>query len=193
MRYRSDQGFKLSSVLIIVIINVAVFILFMINSNLVVNLFGLQRASLLHQPWTIITNMFVHGGFSHIIFNMLTMYWFGTALVNMVGNKNFLLVYFCGGLLGNILFLLLAPSYAIAIGASGAVYALGGALVVMRPKVKVFIFPIPIPIPLWVAVLIGFVLSFVPGTAWQAHLGGLIFGAGAGYVFRRQERRYIWR
>ena len=77
----------------------------------------------------------------------------------------------------------------IAVGASGAVFAVGGALAVMRPKLKVFIFPIPLPLNLWIAVIGGLViLSFLPYVAWQAHLGGLIVGLIAGYIFRRKER-----
>ncbi|MBL7126836.1 MAG: rhomboid family intramembrane serine protease [Dehalococcoidales bacterium] len=143
------------------------------------------------QPWTIVTSMFLHTRFWHIFANMITLYFFGTAFNRLVGDRRFLLVYFSGGIIGNILMLLLAgfAPYYVALGASGAVFALAGGLVVMRPKLPVIIFPIPIPVPLWVAVLGGFViLSFLPSVAWQAHLGGLIVGLIAGYIFRRKER-----
>ena len=69
--------------------------------------------------------------------------------------------------------------------------ALGGVLAVMRPKLPVFVFPVPVPIPLWVAVIGGFlVISLFPHVAWQAHLGGLVFGLIAGYFFSRKERRF---
>ena len=90
------------------------------------------------------------------------------------------------------MFILLAPPYSIAIGASGAIFALGGVLTVMRPKLRVFVFPIPVPLPLWLAVIGGFlILSFFPGIAWQAHLGGLVFGLIAGYFFRKRERLFF--
>jgi len=93
--------------------------------------------------------------------------------------------------LGNALYLLLGPSFSIAIGASGAVFALGGVLAVMRPRLRVFVFPIPAPVPLWAAVIGGFlILSFFPDVAWQAHLGGLAFGLIIGYFFRRRERAF---
>ena len=103
----------------------------------------------------------------------------------------FLIVYFGGGILGNIAFILLAPSFYIAIGASGAIFALGGVLAVMRPKLTVFVFPIPVPIPLWVAIIGGFlILTFFPGVAWQAHLGGLVFGLIAGYFLKKRQRYF---
>ena len=109
----------------------------------------------------------------------------------MVGTKNFLITYFCGGILGNILYILLGEPYSVAIGASGAVYALAGALVVMMPNLRVLLYFI-VPMPLWVVILVFFVLwSFIPGVAWQAHLGGLVFGLIMGFFFRRRLRYYF--
>jgi len=123
---------------------------------------------------------------------MLTLYFFGTYLYRLIGQGKFLFVYFGGGILGSILFILLAPPFSIAVGASGAVFALAGALVVMRPKLPVLIFPIPVPIPLWLAVIGGFlILSFLPYIAWQAHLGGLVLGLIAGSFFRKRERYFF--
>jgi len=152
--------------------------------------FGLLPKEFLNQPWTIVTSMFIHGGWGHIIANTLTLYFFGSAVFRLVGQGRFLAVYFGGGILGGILYLLLSlPDAPPAVGASGAIFALGGVLTMMRPKLRVFIFPIPVPIPLWVAVIGGFfILSFMPLIAWQAHLGGLIVGLVAGYFFRRRER-----
>ena len=194
VRYQSYQSFSLSPILVLVIINFLVFIATMIVGELVF-LLGLQRASFLSRPWTILTSMFVHGGFLHIFANMLTLYFFGSYLSRLVGNTKFLIVYFAGGILGGILFMLLASPFSVAIGASGAVFALAGALVLMRPKLPVIIFPIPAPIPLWVAVIGGFlILSFLPNSniAWQAHLGGLVLGLIAGYIFRKKERHFFF-
>ena len=152
-------------------------------------LLGLQTASFLSQPWTIVTNLFVHGGIWHLLFNMLTFYFFGSFLIRLVGIRDFLIIYFGGGILGNVLFMLLGSPFAIVIGASGAVFALGGALAVLTPRLRVYVFPIPAPIPLWAAVLGVFVImSFVPGIAWQGHLGGLVFGLIYGLVLRRRIR-----
>jgi membrane associated rhomboid family serine protease len=156
---------------------------------------GLQPAVFLDldRPWTLLTNLFIHASFWHILANMITLYFFGSFLLRLIGLKRFLIVYFAGGILGNLMFILIEPSsYSIVVGASGAIFALAGVLTIMRPRLRVFVFPIPFPLPLWVAIIGGFVvLSFIPHIAWQAHLGGLVFGLVAGYIFRRRERYYF--
>jgi len=63
---------------------------------------------------------------------------------------------------------------------------------VLRPNLKVIIFPIPAPLPLWIAVLgMFFVISLFPNVAWEAHLGGLLLGLAAGYLFRKKQRFFI--
>ncbi len=184
MSYRRVSYDNLTPIWIIMIINLLVFIAVNIDGNLI-RLLGLQRAVFLDQPWTIITMMFVHKDIWHLFFNMLSLYFLGSFLLNLIGESKSLLIYFFGGILGSIFCLLLTNSTVI--GASGAIYALGGALVALVPRTSVQIFPIPVPMPLWVAILINFVILF-PFTAWQAHLGGLIFGLIAGYYFRRRRR-----
>lgn len=161
-------------------------------SDQFVFLLGLQPATLMLKPWTIVTNLFTHAGLWHLLANMLTLYFFGSYLLRMIGIRNFLIIYFCGGILGNILFMLLGSPLAIVIGASGSVFALGGTLTVLQPKLKVFVFPIPAPLPLWVAIIGGFIIiSFFPHVAWQGHLGGIIFGLVAGLVLRSRVRTFF--
>lgn len=192
--YRSDQGSSLTPIWVLLGLNFLFFIATLINRNLVITTLGLQPASFLNEPWTIITNLFVHASFWHIFANMLTLFFFGSYLLRLVGEGRFLIVYFLGGIVGNIMFIFLGHSFATAVGASGAIFALGGALAIMRPKLKVIIFPIPIPMDLWIAVIGGFlVVSFLPYIAWQAHLGGMVLGLVAGYFFRRRERRIFRR
>jgi len=197
VRYRSYQDSRLSPVWILIGINLLFFIATLIRPDLI-SLLGLRPVFFLNQPWTIVTNLFIHAGFLHIFTNMLSLYFLGTFLIRLVGDGRFWLVYLGGGILGNILYILLGYTLGIgffttAVGASGAVFGVGGALAVMVPKLRVFVFPIPAPIPLWIAVIGGFlIISFLPSIAWQAHLGGLVFGLITGYFFRRKIRRFYW-
>ena len=188
------RGFSLNSLWLIIGICVVIFIVSVVNPGAVYYYLGLQPAALASRPWTVLTSLFVHASFWHVIFNMLTLFFFGSYMGRLVGEVKFLIVFFAGGLLGNAFYILyalfLGSPYTVVVGASGAVFALGGALAVVVPRTKVIVFPIPVPIPLWTAIIGGFVLiSFWPGIAWQAHLGGLVLGLLAGFYFRNQFRR----
>jgi membrane associated rhomboid family serine protease len=192
MAYRRYPGSALGAVEYIIFTNLLLYIAVSINKNLI-QLFGFLPDAFWQQPWTIITSLFIHAPFpniGHILGNMITLYFFGNFLVGLVRERTFLLVYFLGGIIGNILYAFVLSSGVTVIGASGAIFAVGGTLAVLRPRWTVYVFPIPAPIPLWVAVIGGFVLTFfVYQVAWQAHLGGLAFGLVMGYIFRRRERR----
>jgi len=205
--YRGDRGFSLGPIGFLIVTNLILYIATSIRADLFIDLFGLTRNTFTSYPWTIVTSMFLHTPFPgiwHILANMLTLYFFGSYLIRLVGERNFFIVYFLGGILGSVFFLLMSPPlyfniiaseyvYPTAIGASGAVFAVAGALTLLAPRQRVFIIPIPVPIPLWVAVIGGFlILSFMPLVAWQAHLGGLVFGLVMGYFFRRRLRRFRW-
>lgn len=186
---RSSRHSTLNPIWVLIGLSAILFVVTLIDRN-AIYLLGFNPASFSSRPWTIITSLFAHVSFWHIIANMMTLYFFGKNVLRLVGENKFLAVYFIGGIVGNILFLLLASPFSIAVGASGAVFALGGVLAVMRPKLRVLVFPIPAPMPLWAAVIGGFVVFlFIPGIAWQAHLGGLIVGLISGYFFREGERR----
>jgi len=188
--FRNNQGFSLGPIGFLIIINIILFITTSIKRDLLFDL-GLVPILFLERPWTIVTSMFVHAGMWHVFANMFTLYFFGSNLIQLIGERNFWIVYFVGGIVGNILYILLGPSVSVAVGASGAVFAVGGALAVLRPRLRVFIIPIPVPLPLWVAVIGGcLVISFFPHVAWQAHLGGLVFGLVTAYFFWRRQRRF---
>jgi len=192
-RYRTNEG-ELIPIIVIIILNVLIYLGVNIaaysGTNIIpyLGLYG-SWSGLMARPWTLVTYMFTQADFMHLLTNMLTLYFFGSFLNRVAGERNFLLIYFAGGIIGGLFVLLLSSPYVPTIGASGAVFALGGALAIVAPKVSVFIFPIPVPMPLWVAVAIGFLillpLSFV---SWQGHLGGLVFGLLAGLYLRHRLR-----
>ncbi len=191
MRYSSYRGYTLTPIWVILVVNLLVFAATIVSHQLIL-LLGLQAASFLERPWTIVTNLFTHGSTWHLLTNMITLYFFGSFLTRIIGVRSFLIIYFFGGLLGNIFCLLLASPFSIVIGASGAIFALGGVLTVLTPKLRVFVFPIPVPLPLWVAIIGGFlIISLFPHVAWQGHLGGLVFGLIAGLFLRKKLRRFF--
>ena len=187
-------GFELNPVLVLIGINFVFYIATLIKSSLIPEL-GVSPVLFTERPWTILTAMFVHEGFWHLFGNMIVLFFFGRVVYQLVGQNKFLLVYFIGGIVGNLLYVWLGADYSIAVGASGAVYAVAGALVVMAPNIRVMLYFL-IPLPLWVVVLVFFVIwsipGFIPDIAWQAHLGGLVVGLIAGYLFRRRRRYYVF-
>jgi len=197
---RTYRSVNLNVLWFLIALNVVIFVIELVVggypitvNNEVIRFLGLARVLLSQQPWTIISSIFIHGGFAHIIFNMISLYFLGSFFIRAVGERSFLAVFFLGGLAGNALYILLAPPNVIGIGASGAIFAIGGALAVLVPRVPVYIFFIPIPMPLWMAILIFFLLSFLfSEIAWQAHLGGLVLGLIAGFVLKRRRRTYYF-
>jgi len=195
---RTYRAVNLNVLWFLIALNVVIFIITLARPEILYFL-GLTPVLLSQQPWTIISSMFVHGSLWHILFNMICLYFLGSFMLRAVGERSFLAVFFLGGLAGNVLYFLLGPPSIPAVGASGAIFALAGALAVMVPRVPVIVFPIPVPMPLWVAILIFFffiliVLPMLIHTmiAWQAHLGGLLLGLAAGLIFKRRRRIYYF-
>jgi membrane associated rhomboid family serine protease len=188
-------GYYVGVVEALISLNVIIFLISLANFDWFIRNFALFPATVAREPWTLVTSMFLHGGFDHIVFNMFSLFFFGIYLNQIIGEKELLKVYFAGGIFGGILFTVSALFFGIpgnpyvsAIGASGAIFALGAALAILRPKMMVFILPIPVPLPLWMSVF-GFmlILSFWPGIAWQGHIGGLIVGALYGRWYKKKE------
>jgi membrane associated rhomboid family serine protease len=186
-RYYSPRDYNLNPIWVLIGLNLILLIITLISSDAILRL-GLNPDVFWSRPWTIITAMFTHADFWHFFGNMIVLFFFGRFLIMLVGQNWFLLVYFVGGIVGNILFLVLGNG--IAVGASGAIYAIAGVLVVLVPNLRVYLYFI-LPMPLWVVVIIFFGLWSIPGLfpniAWQAHLGGLVIGLIAGYYFRRKR------
>lgn len=138
------------------------------------------------EPWRFLTSAFAHGGFAHIAFNMYALWVMGTYLEPMLGRARFVAVYLLSALGGSVMYLLLAspPSVAEiaardygtwwtgAVGASGAVFGLFGAFLVLQRRLG------RSAAGMYVIIGINAVIGFVlPNIAWQAHLGGLLTGA----------------
>jgi uncharacterized protein len=195
MNQRRNSSFQLTPITGIIGICFLVFVVTFIAPQ-TRGVLAMTPATLAQEPWTIVTSIFTHSGWWHLFFNMFATFFFGSYLMRFVGERKTLLIFLAGGLLGNVFFLLytLLPGvspFISVVGASGGVFALGGALAVLTPRTRVLLFFF-VPMPLWAAIIVFFVLSFSAGVAWQAHLGGLALGALAGYYFKRQLRRDYW-
>jgi membrane associated rhomboid family serine protease len=135
------------------------------------------------QPWRLFTDMLAHDGIWHVGLNMLAVWMIGRSLEPLLGHVRFLLLYLLSGLAGSVAVALLAPETSV-IGASGAVFGLLGALLVIGRHIGANITGILI------IVGINLVIGFLPGfsISWQAHVGGLAAGALAGLIFARTRR-----
>jgi membrane associated rhomboid family serine protease len=141
---------------------------------------------ILVQPWTVITYMFLHGGWLHIIFNMLALYWFGPRVEERLGGASFLALYFISGIAGALLsFAIPATRMVPIVGASGAIMGVMVAFARYWPRVKFYVYGV-VPLDAWLLILI-YVIWDVSGAfgiggagvAHFAHLGG----AAAGFLY----------
>ena len=160
---------------------------------------------------TLITSIFMHGSWIHLIGNMLYLWIFADNIEATVGNFRFLVFYLMGGLIAALTQVVIDPTSGVPmVGASGAIAAVMGAYIVMFPgsRVKMFflIFFIVFYVPSWVFLGIWFVQQAVSGVgalsissegggvAWWAHIGGFVFGLLAGLYFReRYHTRWTYR
>lgn len=162
----------MNATLIIIGITVAISIAaFNIPKMMEVGMFMPYRAIRKNTWYELITSGFLHGGFTHLAFNMITLLFFGPVLERSIGEIHFLILYFTGFLASSIPSLIRHkdnPSYAT-IGASGAVEAVLFAFIVIFPFEKIYLFLIPIGIP---AIVFGAI--FVAYSIWASKKGGRI-------------------
>jgi membrane associated rhomboid family serine protease len=146
------------------------------------------------QWYRLITSAFLHEqlgsglGILHIAFNMWALIIVGPPLERVLGRLRFLAVYLVSALGGSVLYYLIAPEAAGALGASGAIFGLFGAYFVMARRMRVDSRQIVFLIVLNLA--IGFWASSI---AWQAHIGGLIAGTAltAAYAYAPRQNRTL--
>ncbi len=156
---------------------------------------------------TLLTSMFVHGSWIHVLGNMLFLWVFGRNIEDLLGSGRFLSFYIVCGLLAGVAHVIFNPySRFPTIGASGAIAGVMGAYLIKFPRsqidslIPLFIFftRIAVPAPLWL--VFWFVLQFVEGlgqtsynqggVAWVAHVGGFIAGMALIRLFPSRQR---WR
>lgn len=160
------------------------------------------------QDWiTLFTSMFMHGGWMHLIGNMMFLWVFADNIEAVIGNVNFFAFYILGGLAASLAHIAFNPMSPIpAVGASGAISAVLGAYLIVFPhsKIKTLVLYFFVSIPALVFLGIWIVQQLISGfgalgaasaqtggVAWWAHIGGFAFGVVAGFLIKRSYRGYV--
>ncbi|MCS6951768.1 MAG: rhomboid family intramembrane serine protease [Bryobacterales bacterium] len=161
-------------------------------------------------PFTLLTSMFLHGGWMHLIGNMWFLWIYGDNVEDILGRGKFLLFYLLSGIAAGLVHVAFNPySRVPTIGASGAIAGVMGAYMVKFPRsriitlVPIFVFLTTVEVPASIILLYWFVIQFFSGlgtigeshlsqggVAWFAHVGGFVAGAILIKLFRTRER---WR
>jgi rhomboid-like protein len=204
--YRPSQS-STPVVLNLIIINVIVFVAQTVFDKSGLDITGGQQLGWLtsriglwsvdtgfFKPYQLVTTMFAHGGFMHILFNMYALWLFGSSLEKMWGPKKFLIFYFACGLAASLTQAFLVP-IGFAVGASGAIMGLLAAFAYTFPNIQFYILPIPFPIKAkYLAILyaafdlFGQFSGFGGNIAHFAHLGGLVMGFILCLIWKKPTR-----
>ena len=203
------------------------FVIFMVqvlvgtgNTERIIQTFGYIPARLFnpvawgYAPWevgiTLVTSLFLHGGFVHLFGNMIYLWTFGDAVEDILGHGKFFVFFVVCGIVGSVSHTLVFPGSVIpSIGASGSIAGILGAFLVLRPQARIVtLFPLVVYwamaeiraalfLPVWFLMQFfnGFaslaaarVTEEVAGVAWWAHIGGFVFGAMVAAVVRMTGR-----
>jgi len=198
----------------LIIINIAVFIISFIAIGLtspekVFSFMAIQPNAFFSGTfWTLITSMFMHANLTHLFVNMLSLFFIGSFIERLIGRKRLFWLYMISGIVAGLFFVILAYQFGntelgakifgspeiYAVGASGAIFALGGLLAVLTPNLRVYVFFI-IPMKMWTAMIaLLFILWFASVGAGlpfgnTAHLGGLLVGLTYGIYLKNKYKR----
>jgi membrane associated rhomboid family serine protease len=162
---------------------------------------------------SILTSMFIHGGFLHIAGNMWFLWIFGRGVEDLLGHARYLFLYFAGGFAAAFLYILLNSNSTVpTVGASGAIAGVMGAYLIKFPRARIVtlvfivIFITTLDIPAAFLLLYWFAIQFFSGVgtvgadaasnggvAWFAHVGGFIAGMLLVMLMPTQQRARPWR
>lgn len=165
----------------LIAINAAIYLLGQIDPELGRRMFadGAQHPALIDagEWWRAITAVFLHGSLTHVLFNMWALYLFGPALEIRFGSAAFGAMYLAAGLGGSAAYHLVGRE-AFAVGASGAIFGLMGALLASTYRQRHTPAGRAVFSQLTMLLAINLLIpAIVPNVAWEAHLGGLLAGA----------------
>ena len=196
----------------IIVLNVFVFVLEMMGGDEFVKQWSVIPADIVAgRHWiTILTAMFMHGGFLHILGNMIFLWAFGPEVEEAMGRLRYLTFYLLGGVVASLAQIVAMPGSTVPnLGASGAIAAVMGAFLVTYPRdqirtvlllgifTRITMIPAALLIGLWFLIQlfngVGAVADVqTGGVAYMAHVGGFLFGALTGRLFKRSQRIAEW-
>jgi len=212
----SERHYTPSTVtLILILINVLVFVYELTLSRYGLNRFiGTYGMVPDRFHWSqLLTSMFIHGGFMHILGNMWFLWVFGRGIEDLLGHGRFVIFYLVCGVIAGLIQMLVNPSSPIpTVGASGAIAGVMGGYLVKFPRARVvtliflFIFITTVDLPAFVLLLYWFAIQFFSGfgsiadsQAWQgsdvayfAHIGGFLAGMGLIMIMPARQRYRSW-
>ncbi len=218
--YNSGNSIQKNSPIVfnLIVINMLVFILQMLFDGpreVVSNKLAIHHyTSQFFEPYQVVTNMFAHGGFGHIAFNMFALYTFGVWLERVWGPKRFLIFYLVCGLVAGLTQMMFLKDTVVfdptagqnvlqvgsALGASGAIMGLFGAFGYLFPntELQLLFLPVPIKAKYMVAAMAAIDLfgGFGPGAGdgigHFAHLGGLAMGLILVFIWNKTNKKTFY-
>lgn len=201
MNYRTSPGGSGSlspCVRELLMLSVGMFFLQMVLGPLMERYFALHSNWLAHLAfWQPLTYIFLHGGFGHILWNMLALFLLGPAIERELGWKHFLILYLVSGVLGGVGWALLS-SAGICVGASGAIFGVLAAYGALFPNARMMLIFPPVTMKAWQLVLLFGVIEFFQinsqsggSIANSAHLAGGL--AGFAYALSYIRVNEPWR
>jgi rhomboid protease GluP len=188
---QQQKGILSSPTYILIILNVLVFVLMLLSgdlgdcSSLTCQVMAQTGETVLAGGyWQLLTAMFVHFGFLHIIFNMFALYYFGRLNETYFSPRSFFVIYFASGLLGNLVSLIVLPVTTLSGGASGAIFGLVGSYVAIARKAR----------HMGAALLYAVMMLVYSGVGFGgmdvnnfAHVFGFVGGLGLGLMLSRSS------
>jgi rhomboid protease GluP len=163
----------------------ACFVLSLIQTNLQFELALYGAAVDQGQYYRLLTVALVHGGWLHLIFNMLALLSIGTLIENFYGRNKYIIILLTSLLAGSLTSYLFNPPQTIAVGASGMIFGLFGALAIAGRSLGANLKEVGTLIAINIAIPL-----FIPGIDWKAHLGGLAGGLVISSLLK--PKRGVW-
>jgi len=177
----------------LVILQIIVFFFTLENLEYYIENFGFNLEKFLRgEYYRIVTSIFLHGSFYHLIFNLLALFLIGRSVESSEGKMKLIFVFMISGILANF-GMVFYPSNSVGIGSSGAISGLIGYAIFSSPFKIVFV---PIPLPL-ILISASFLLSTVSNLftessiGYFAHLVGFLVGSFIGFLIHKSKRKNI--